>query len=130
MHTYNNMTFAIMLITMGMQMHPHPLRMQLPIGFGGSYEDYWPAYDAYSRYRYPQYRHPHYSQYRYPQYQYPRYPLRDTLSHKLDMVRHELRIPSNLPISEAISRANDIMGMENSGTLTRQLDRLMEQLGS
>ena len=120
----------------------HPYRMQLPIGFGGSCEDYWP-YDApwhYHRYPHPQHnphRHPQQSSPRYPQHSqhrryadppYEPYNTNYTLSQQVDTVRNELCISAALPISEAISQANDIMGMESTGTLACQLERLMVQL--
>ena len=79
-----------------------------------------PLYDPF----FPQYplHHPHY---------YGRYPVKSrgfTLAQKTDCIRHELCIPNNVTMYEAVARANAIMGMKTRGSLSTQIDELIAQL--
>ena len=121
------MSFTLFLLTvLGMRMHP---QIHLPIGFGGCYEDHWPLHLG--EHSHDPFYYPH--SYYYPRYPYRRPPPRIkpnefTLSQKTDCIRHELSIPNNVSMSEAISRANAIMGMKSKGSLATQIEELMIQL--
>lgn len=111
-----HMPLTLFLLTaFGMRMHPR-------LGFGGSYEDHWPRREPLCD---PFYRSYHYP--RYP-YKHPFQPNEFTLSQKTDCIRHELCIPHNVSMSEAILQANVIMGMESKGPLATQIEELMRQL--
>lgn len=123
--------FATFLLGMYHPLYrPHRPLMPLPIGFGGSYEEYWPR----ARPPHPYMYDPRCREYLYPhvhtqQYRPVRYERNATLSQKVARVRRELSISSDASITKVIAQANEMMGFEDTGTLSCQLDRIVRHLG-
>ena len=52
-----------------------------------------------------------------------------TMAQKVMKVREELSLDGALPIAKAVAEANAVMGIEGHGSLARQVDCLLTELG-
>ena len=117
------MTFAVFVMTLAMQTPHPPFRSQPPIGWGGSYEEYWPpsrtAYAVPLSYL----RAPHGSSYWHP-HRYPAY-FPDAAAHRAP---HRHRYPRYSAGDAAHGATHNKPPSSGRATFAQKVDRVCHEL--